>query len=115
MKRIILLFFVIFLLYGCTPKTINIPQNSTTELLHEYSTQINSEDSAKTLFQLWLNSDTDFNAVSNKIESVDQYSGYYVLQLTTAVNISGRESGVLGYRDYKLTSDGKIYGYYYSK
>jgi len=106
---------MILLLYGCTPKTINIPPNSTTELVHEYSTKIQSADAAKTLFQLWLNSNTDFNAVDNKIESVDTYPGYYVLQLTTAVSISGRESGVLGYRDYKITSDGKIYGYYYPK
>jgi len=111
MKKIIFLVFMIFLLSGCTPKTINIPKNSTTELVHEYSTKIESEDAARTLFRLWLNSNTDFNAVDNKIESVDSYPGYYILQLTTAVKISGRESGVLGYKDYKLTSDGKIYGY----
>ena len=115
MKKIIFLVFMIFLLSGCTTKTINIPQNSTTELVHEYSIKIESEEAARTLFRLWLNSNTDFNAVDNKIESVDKYPGYYVLRLTTTVSISGRESGVLGYRDYKLTSDGKIHGYYYSK
>lgn len=116
MKKIIILLLVIFLLFGCmNTKTINIPVNSSTELIKDYGQTLNNADDAKQLFQLWLNYNTDFNPVSNKIEAVDTYSDYYTARLTSAINITGRETGVLGYRDYKFTKDGKLYGYYYSK
>ena len=103
------------LIVGCTSRTIIIPKNASSELIKEFNQKINSREDAKNLLQNWLYDETDFDPENNKIEYVDEYPDYYNLRLTTTIKIKGRVSGVIGYRDYKVSRDGKLYGYYYSK
>lgn len=103
---------MIILIVGCSR---SIDTQSSPQLIKEFNKNIDSKQEAINLLQNWLDTETDFNSNNNKIENVDEYSKYYNLRLTTSIKINGIESGIIGYRDYRISKDGKLYGYYYSK
>lgn len=115
MKKILLLIFGILIITGCTQRNIVIPDTGSTQLIRDLGVQVTSVEVAKKTLSDWLKSETNFNSNSNKIEFVDEYTNYFNLRLTTSITINGRDSGIMGYRDYKLDKDGKLFGYYYSK
>ena len=114
MKIILSLILGMVLISGCVYQNADI-SSGIPELIRDFNQNVNSKGDAINLLQNWLNDETDFDSKTNKIGGVDDYSDYYILRLTTATRIEGRERGVLGYRDYKISRDGKLYGYYYSK
>jgi len=115
MNKIILLFFGILLITGCARHNIIIPNNGSPQLITDLNILVNSPEGAEETLSQWLMSETNFNSTSNKIELVDEYDKYFNLRLTTSIIINGRESGIMGFRDYKLDKDGKLFGYYYYK
>jgi len=115
MNKIISLLLGILLIAGCTNRNIVIPSSGSPQLIKDLNVQVTSVEVAKETLSNWLKSETNFDNTSNKIEFVDEYNDYFNIRLTTAITINGRDSGVMGYRDYKLNKDGKLFGYYYSK
>ncbi len=115
MDKIILLLLGILLIAGCTNRDIIIPSSGSPQLIKDLGIQVTSVEVAKETLSNWLKSETNFDSTSNKIELVDEYTDYFNLRLTTSITINGRESGIMGYRDYKLKKDGTLFGYYYSK
>ena len=112
MKQIYLLITLIVLfIAGCNPRV----DSGSPQLIKEFGQNIASKEDAAYLLNEWLNAETDFNSQNNKIESVDNAGGSYILKLSTAARINGITKGVMGYRDYKISPDGKLFGYYYSK
>ena len=82
------------------------------------SEKINSKDEALKYFNEWLTKETNFNNKDNGIDSIKKYRSYYEIKLKTSIVINSRPAvgyAYLGYRDYVLTKDGYLKGYYYSK
>ena len=115
MKKILLLIFGILIITGCTQRNIIIPDSGSAQLIADLGVQVTSVEAAKETLSNWLKSETNFDSNSNKIEFVDEYADYFNIRLTTSITINGRDSGIMGYQDYKLDKDGKLFGYYYSK
>jgi len=115
MNKVIIALLGILLIAGCTNRDIVIPDSGSPQLITTLNVQVDSVEDAKETLSNWLNSETNFGSNSNKIEFVDEYDDYFNLRLTTAITINDRESGIIGYRDYKLNKDGTLFGYHYSK
>ncbi len=115
MKKILLLIFGVLIITGCTQRNIVIPDNGSPQLIMDLGSSITSVEVAKEKLSNWLKSETNFDTNSNKIEFIDEYTGYFNIRLTTSIIINDRDSGIRGYRDYRLDKDGKLFGYYYSK
>jgi hypothetical protein len=80
------------------------------ELISGLGREIGSREDAVTHFTRWLEDSTDFDPAKNKIELIEEGQDHYSLSLTTAITIKGRTHGALGYSEYRLTRDGRLYG-----
>jgi hypothetical protein len=81
----------------------------------DFNQEINTKEKAKEIIFEWLENETNFDFTDNGIDNINRHKDYYEIRLKTSININGRESGVIGYRDYVMTIDGKLKGCYYSK
>ncbi|MBI4547621.1 MAG: DUF1579 family protein [Ignavibacteriae bacterium] len=89
--------------------------NAIPVFIKEFHREVKVSYEAKKLLMNWLSEETDFNPQNNKVEAIDEYPTHFNLRLTTSIRIEGRTSGVLGYSIYKISKDGKLYGYCFSK
>ncbi len=80
-----------------------------------FNVEINSTKEALSIFNEWLINNSDYNNDNNGITSIERYRGNYEISLETSIIINGRTTGVMGYRDYVVTKDGNLKGYYISK
>lgn len=85
------------------------------ETITTLSEKIESKEEALKYFNEWLTEKTNFSDKDNGIDSIEKYKDYYEIKLKTSIIINGRTSGYMGYRDYVVTKDGYLKGYYYSK
>lgn len=112
MKQIsILIVLMVLFVVGCGSQT----NSGSLQLIKDFGLDVVSKEDATYLLNKWLSAETNFNPQDNKIESIDKIDDSYILKLSTAVKINGIATGIVGYRDYKISSDGKLFGYYYSK
>lgn len=77
--------------------------------------EISSKEDALKYFNEWLTTETNFTDKDNGIDSIEKYRDYYEIRLKTSIIINGRTAGYMGYRDYVITKNGYLKGYYYSK
>lgn len=85
------------------------------ETITKLSEKISSKEDALKYFSEWLTIETNFTEKDNGIDSIEKYRDYFEIKLKTSIIINGRTDGYRGYRDYVITKDGYLKGYYYSK
>lgn len=85
------------------------------ETITRFSEKISSKEDALKYFSEWLKTETNFTEKDNGIDSIEKYRDYFEIRLKTSIIINGRKDGYMGYRDYVITEDGYLKGYYYSK
>lgn len=81
----------------------------------EFEVEVDSEEQAFDVIEMWLMNNTDFTRENNEIVTVEQLNDYFEIRLEKAVTIHGRVDGIMGYRDYVITRDGELKGYYMLK
>lgn len=115
---LLILLIILAVLTYSRHKHFSISQVAGYENIIRLSERINSKDEALKYFNEWLIKDTNFNNKDNGIDSIKKYRGYYEIKLKTSIIINSRPAAgyaYLGYRDYVVTKDGYLKGYYYSK
>jgi hypothetical protein len=85
------------------------------EIINKLCGEISSKEDAIKYFNEWLTTETNFTDKDNGIDCIEKYRDYYEIRLKTSIIINGRKEGYMGYRDYVITKDGYLKGYYYSK
>lgn len=95
-------------------KGIQLPSNNVPMFITDFKQPIANKEKAKEFLNTWIHGEyTTKEIESSKIEKIDEYSDYFILQLTEALRPP--KDTHIGFRDYKLTKDGKLYGFYYPK
>jgi hypothetical protein len=122
MKKIFAVLLIILMILGILTyrrhRHFSTSEVAGYESIIRLSEKINSKNEALEYFSEWLTKETNFNNKDNGIESINKYRGYYEIKLKISIIINSRPAAgyaYLGYRDYVVTKDGYLKGYYYSK
>lgn len=77
--------------------------------------QCDHREAATAAFKDWLDEHTNYTGTANTIERFEELSERYEIELSISLTIDGRTEGYIGFKDYILTKDGKLFGVAYSK